>query len=691
MTTIVTGSDGHRGPRTRRSHTFVGLLASVMLLTTNADAQTGAQVDRRIGETRNGGQTFTFPNYESKAAWEKRATDLRVHILASTGLLPAPPRPPLAPHIVEKIDQGTYTIEKVYFESFPGLYVTGNLFRPKNVSGKVPGILNAHGHNSWGRLESNETFGHALRAVSFAKLGMVSFAYDMIGFGDSRAMPHELPHDKAIGGPLADIWGLSMMGLQLANTQRALDFLLSLPEVDAERVGMTGESGGGTQTFIATAVDPRIKAAAPVNMLSSIFQGGCICENAPNLRVDAYNVEFGALAAPRPLLMLSSTGDWTKNTPQMEFPAVRSIYELYGVGDRVTNVHQTAPHNYNLTARQAAYGFFSHHFLGRVATTPIPEPLRNPPVPADLMVFYGIPRPKNEANAERLTRTWIDMARAQLSSERPRDARTLTAFQSRFGVTLKHALGAEMPSADDVQASAPTIEKTSSAIVSHFFLSRRGKGDRVPVSLWRPTIVDTGKPTVVVAEVSATTTGASEAGKALAESLVKTGHPVVAVSLFAGRDTKGGAKVAFISTFNRTDAANRVQDILTAVAYARGQDNKARLALVGLGKAGPLALLARAYAPALARLAADADTFNSDTDEAFIKDLPIPGIRRAGDFLTAALADIQTPLLIHNTGGSFKTQNIAAAYRSLGRAAAFKTMPGVASTADLTAWLDGTR
>src|SRR5260370_42399809 len=108
---------------------------------------------------------------------------------------------------------------------------------------------------------------------------------------------------------------------------------------------MTGESGGGTQTFLLTAVDDRVKFSVPVNMISVIMQGGGICENAPGLRFDPFNVECGAMMAPRPMLMVSATGDWTKNTPHEESPAIRSIYELYGKGDNVETVQIDAPHN----------------------------------------------------------------------------------------------------------------------------------------------------------------------------------------------------------------------------------------------------------------------------------------------------------------------------------------------------------
>ena len=150
------------------------------------------------------------------------------------------------------------------------------------------------------------------------------FTYDMVGYNDSRQLPH------TFGGQRENLWGLSLAGLQLWNSIRALDFLQSLPlRRRATRIGVTGASGGGTQTFLLAAVDDRVAVAAPVNMISLHMQGGCLCENQPGLRLDTTNVEIAATIAPRPLLMVSATGDWTTNTMELEYPAVRALYALF--------------------------------------------------------------------------------------------------------------------------------------------------------------------------------------------------------------------------------------------------------------------------------------------------------------------------------------------------------------------------
>src|SRR5207247_4035523 len=115
---------------------------------------------------------------------------------------------------------------------------------------------------------------------------------------------------------------------QLWKCIRVEDNLKILPDVDKNRIGATGASGGGSQTFLLAAVDDRVKCSVPVNMVSAYMQGGCLCENAPGLRVGSDNVEVSAAFAPRPQLLVSCTGDWTSKVPVEEWPAVKKVYDL---------------------------------------------------------------------------------------------------------------------------------------------------------------------------------------------------------------------------------------------------------------------------------------------------------------------------------------------------------------------------
>lgn len=246
----------------------------ILILTCGLEAgmetlNVGAVHDRRFDEVRHLDMTYSFKAPPAREAWEARSAYLRAQILTGCGLMPMPEKTPLNARVFGRIEHEDYTVEKVCFESFPGFYVTGNLYRPRG-NGPFPAILNTHGHWANGRLADEERGSIPGRCITFARQGYVAFIYDMIGYNDS----FQLKHREDLLGEKFRLWGISMGGLQLWNSIRAVDFLLSLPDVDRDRIGMTGESGGGTQTFLLTAVDDRVKYAAPVNMISSTMQGG---------------------------------------------------------------------------------------------------------------------------------------------------------------------------------------------------------------------------------------------------------------------------------------------------------------------------------------------------------------------------------------------------------------------------------
>jgi uncharacterized protein len=297
--------------------------------------------------------------FDTKAEWKSRAERLRAGVLRGMRLERVPEPCPLKPirHSVRK--ENGYTVENVAFESLPGFWVTGNLYLPTDVKdndAKLPGVLCPHGHLADNRLiEQTQK-----RCAALARMGAVVFAYDMIGYGESTQMPHG--HSQGAR-------------LQTYNSRRALDFLLSLGSVDEERLAVTGESGGGTQSFLLAAVDPRIDVSVPVVMVSAAFYGGCTCESGMPIHKSAEhqtnNVEIAASIAPKPLLLISCGADWTKNVPNVEFPYVKRIYELMGAADNVKNAHfADEQHDYGPSKREAMYRFLAKHLkldLSRVS------------------------------------------------------------------------------------------------------------------------------------------------------------------------------------------------------------------------------------------------------------------------------------------------------------------------------------
>lgn len=653
------------------------------------DDPSAATEDRRVTDIRHGNRPYTFPTYTTLAAWEARAADRRQHILVSTGLWPLPEKTPLNAEVFDRVERDGYTVEKVYFESYPGFLVTGNLYRPRGRTGPFPGILNPHGHWGNGRMANEELGSIPGRCINQARQGYVAFSYDMVGYNDSRQIDHGYGAD-----PRQHLWGISLMGLQLWNSIRALDFLISLPDVDPTRLGCTGESGGGTQTFMLAAVDDRLQVAVPVNMISAHFQGGCLCENAPNLRVDTFNVEIAALFAPKPLLLVSCTGDWTKDTPQVEFPAIQSIYRLYGAEDRVHWVQMAADHNYNKDSREAAYAWFGRWFQRITEAAQLKEQPFEMEPPEDLLVFARRERPPHLLDAEGLTKFLMDHSEAQLNALKPQDAAGLARFREMMEPALRQTLAAEWPAGETLVEEAKGTVTGPDFTATRLIIGRVGKGDAIPAVLYRPVHSEVrGSTLIVAAEGKAALVDRSKAAPGpLVAGLLAQGQAVLAIDAFRTGEraqAKRDESVQFFTTFNRTDVALRVQDILTGLAYLRRQFGGGPLNLVGLGEAGLWALLARGLASEVARTAADVAQFDNTRDDSFLQHLYVPGLRRAGDLRTAGALTAPAPLLLFNTGQAFHADWIADVYRAVGAAAQLRVEAEGMPEEELMAWLSG--
>ena len=286
--------------------------------------------------------------WNTKEEWEKRAGIIRQRLISGMKLDQMPKENNNFNTIIHSTrEMDGYIVENIAIESIPGFFITGNLYRPLTTGKKCPAILSPHGHGPDGRMGKDAQ----IRNAAFARMGAVVFAYDMIGYNDSKQVTHKMP--------------VALL-LQTFNSKRVIDYLVSRPDVDAEKVGVTGESGGGTQTFMITALDSRIKVSVPVVMVSAYFFGGCTCESGmPVHKSDHHqtnNAEIAALCAPRPMLLVSDGGDWTKNTPRIEMPYIQKVYALYGAESKIDNAHFPGErHDYGKNKRFPVYNFFGHY------------------------------------------------------------------------------------------------------------------------------------------------------------------------------------------------------------------------------------------------------------------------------------------------------------------------------------------
>ncbi len=297
--------------------------------------------------------------FPDRAAWDAYAGHVRVRIQEGASLSPWPRRTPLQAVVRKRRAHAGYTVENVAFEAMPGHFVTGNLYRPTGGQAPFPVVLSTHGHTrpiaKPEDYDEHGRFNSAMQArcATLARMGAVVLSIDMFGNGDSIALVGQDAHRQ----PLT-------LTFQIWNALRAVDFLLSLEGADPRRVAVIGESGGATQAMLLTALDPRIAVSVPVVMVSSYFFGGCPCESGQPIHRSAdhfaSNAMIAALAAPRPMLVVSDGEDWTQHVPEIEYPFLQKIYGYYGAPGHVSNVHLPQEgHDYGPSKRAATYRFLA--------------------------------------------------------------------------------------------------------------------------------------------------------------------------------------------------------------------------------------------------------------------------------------------------------------------------------------------
>lgn len=606
---------------------------------------------------------FPFTPPKTPEAWADRAERVRRQMLVALGLWPLPTKTPLNPVIHGRVEREGYTVEKVYFESLPGFFVTGNLYRPKDKGGKLPGVLCPHGHWAEGRFhdagieevrkqivqgaERFEEGGRSplqARCVQLARLGCVVFHYDMIGYADSVQIPQALAHGFAKQRPemnTTENWGLfspqaeahcqSVMGLQTWNSIRSLDFLLSLPEVDPERIACTGASGGGTQTFILSALDRRLAVSFPAVMVSTAMQGGCTCENACHLRVGTGNVEFAALFAPKPLGM-TCADDWTREMATKGFPELKQLFTLLGAPDHVKLYRgEQFGHNYNYVSRAALYAWLNQH-LHLDLKEPIVEADYQRLSREDLSVWDDQhPKPVGGPEFERGLLRWLnDDAQRQLREVE----KSAGDFRKVVGGAVDVILGRSLAEAGAVELEVTRTNEQASFVELAGLLRNPTHGEELPVVVLQPkqwrgrTVVwldPNGKAGLYAGPGDA---GAAQPNAAI-QTLLAAGAAIVGVDLlYQGEFLADGKPLtqtrrvnnpreaaAYTFGYNHALFAQRVHDVLSVIQFVRTREPKSEeIAVVGLEGAGPWVAAARAQArEAVTRAVIDTGGFRFGT------------------------------------------------------------------------------
>jgi dienelactone hydrolase len=682
--------------------------------------------DRRLEPPKDLNGYFPFHVPESKEAWQRRAESLRRRILVATGLWPMPEKTPLDAVIHGRVDREEFTVDKVSFESYPGHHVTGLLYRPRAKSGRLPAVLCPHGHGGrlqdYGekkirqlivqgaeRFEGSGRYPKMARCAQLARMGCVVFIYDMVGYADSVQISREVAHRFAKQRPemdTKDSWGFfgvqaelrlqSIMGLQTYNSIRALDFLSQLPDVDPQRLGVTGGSGGGTQTILLCAIDPRPVVAFPQGMVSTAMQGGCTCENCSLLRIGTGNVELAALFAPKPQGM-TAANDWTKDMPTKGFPELKQLYALLDAKDRVICESQLHfPHNYNYVTRAIMYRWFNRYLKLGLEEPIVEEDF--PPLTSEEWTVWdeSHPRPEGGPDYERSLTKWMDEeSNRQIAALAPSDAKSLARYREIVGAAVDTIIGRPLPEAGAVEREK--VEKNDRGDYIEFkdLLHNTKHGEELPVVSFYPKTKLWNKRVViwVDGQGKAALFDAQGAPRPEVRKLLDAGTSVVGADLvYQGEFLADGqplteARVVdnprefagYTFGYNHPLFAQRVHDVLTLVSFIRNSEyHPERVDLVGTAGAGPWVAAACAQARgAVDRVAIDTGGFRFVDLESYRDVNFLPGAVKYGDL--PGLLALSAPHKLWLAGEEGQVPAIvSAAYRAAGRADAVRSHAGEA-------------
>lgn len=416
----------------------------------------------------------------SLEVWQARRAERKRELFDMLGLWPLPPRTELRPVVTGVVQHETFSVEKLHFQSLPGLYVTANLYLPRGLTSPAPAILYVCGHavvKTNGVSLGNKT-GYQHHGAWLAQHGYVCLTLDTVQLGEIEGVHHGT---YRLGQWWWNSRGYTPAGVEAWNSIRALDYLETRPEVDRTRLGMTGRSGGGSYTWTTAALDDRVKVAAPVagitdlrnQVVDGVVEGHCDCM----FYLNTYRWDFAlnaALIAPRPLLVVNTDADtiFPLDGVLRVHGLTRRVYELYGARTNLGLVIGPGGHRDTQDLQVPVFRWFDQHLQG--STPLITNAATRRFDPAQLRVFDTLP------SDERNTRIAVEFVpRGEpplLDTEADREA-TLAALRTRVFGGWPETPSESEPAATQLLG---TVERDGCRLRAFSFLSQA----HVPVSLW---------------------------------------------------------------------------------------------------------------------------------------------------------------------------------------------------------------
>jgi dienelactone hydrolase len=601
--------------------------------------------------------------------WDEGRKKLRGAMFTAMGSLPDQACP-LEPKEVGVLKRDGYYIEKLLFQSRPDVWVTANAYVPKGATGKRPAVLVVHGH--WAGARRDPVV--QARCLGLVKLGFFVLAVDAFGSGERYTKPALGTYHGALYG--STLWpaGLTLLGCQVYDNRRAVDFLLTRPEVDGDRLGITGASGGGNQTMYAGALDERFGAVVPVCSVGTyqayLHAACCVCEVLPGALRFAEEGDVLSLVAPRALLVINATKDafqFSVGEAEKSVARARPVFRLLGAEAKLKHATFESPHAYNQAMRETMYGWMTQWLRREGDGNPIPEPKHDIEKPEDLAVFPDEKRAKGFLYPPSLAAREAKMLLAKYAGPKADHAEDWESTAVYLRTQLRKQVFGDFPATPALTAKAQPVEKDGDVRTVPLVLSPEPDMPLPVLHRYKDEASNARLPACVLLHLD----GKAAALKhPLAAALVAGGWAVSAPDLRATGDTKppGGA-IAGAPDHHSAEHALwlgrpllgqwvfDVQCLLDWLAIQPGL-MKQRLAVVGIGQAGLVALCAAALFDDRVSAAATVDAPTTlVTEQAYPAGthmgLLAPGLFRVGD--VPQLAALAAPRRLIIAGGEEKS------------------------------------
>jgi dienelactone hydrolase len=582
---------------------------------------------------------------KSRQEWEDRRAKLCAAMFTAMGDFPDKPCP-LEPKDMGVIKRDGYRIEKLLLQTRPDVWMTASAYVPETAKGKTPAVLVVHGHWPWARRDPVVQ----ARCLGLVKLGFFVLAVDAFGAGERYTTPGRGTYHGALYGSTLWPTGQTLLGMQVYDNRRAVDYLQSRPEVDGTRLGITGASGGGNQTMYAGALDERFRAVVPVCSVgtyqSYLHSACCVCEVLPGALRFAEEGDVLALVAPRALLVINATKDafqFSLGEAEKSIARARPVFKLYDADAKLAHATFESPHDYNQAMREIMYGWMTKHLKAEGDGKPIPEPKHEVEKPEDLSCFAEHQRPKPFLFPPSFSKMEAERVLKKAHPRVPDHREEWEAVAVRMRDWLrKDVLGdwSKAPRPDAVAGAAEAKNETTTPMILHpepempvpFLVKATAKPD--------PTL-----PSCLLLHLE----GKSEALKhPLAQKLLDKGWAIVAPDLRGTGETKPthGAVAGAADHHSaehglwlgRPMLSQWLFDISCLLDWMGAQPtlDRQHFALVGLGHAGVAALCAAGVFDDRVSSAAAVDSLAGFvTEQAYAEGIPmsllVPGILKAGD------------------------------------------------------------